>query len=126
MRQLNPSELPAVLTIDTPIIWYSRTAQTQCQCRLRIYKIAFDQAVVIVSELEDNPVPLITAEAFRLIDWVCSEFALNSAKTMWIEHYPLDYLKDDETDDEVLLIQSHTYSTRVSKQKIEALLGVQL
>ena len=123
---MNPSESPAVLTIDTPIIWYSRTAQTQCKSRLRIYKIAFDQAVVIVSELEDNPVPLITAEAFRLIDWVCSEFALNSAKIMWVEHYPLGYLQKEETYDEVLLVQGYTYSTRISKQKIEALLGVKL
>ena len=123
---LNISKSPAVLTIDTPITWYSQKAQTHCQCRLRIYKIAFDQAVVIVSELEDNPGGLITAGAFRLIHWVCSEFALNSAKTMWVEHYPAGYLKKEETYEEVMLVQGYTYSTRISKQKLEALLGVKL
>jgi len=123
---LNISDLPAALTIDTTITWYSQIAWSQCKCRLRIYKIAFDQAVVIVSELEDNPGRLITAEAFRLIYWVCAEFALNPEKTMWVEHYPVGYLKDEETYDEVLLVQGYTYSQRVSQQKIEALLGVKL
>ena len=123
---MNPSESPAVLTIDTPIIWDSRTAQTQCKSRLRIYKIAFDQAVVIVSELEAHPGRLITAEAFRLIYWVCAEFALNPEKTMWVEHYLIGYLKDEETYDEVVLVQGYTYSTRIDKQKLEALLGVKL
>ena len=123
---MNISESPAVLTIDTPITWYSQTAQTNCECRLRIYKISFNQVVVIVSELDDNPGRSITDEASTLIPLVCHEFALSPAQTMWLEHYPAGYLKDDETYDEVMLIQGYTYSIRISKQKLEALLGVKL
>ncbi len=85
-----------------------------------------DQAVVIVSELQDNSSRLITGEASRLIHWVCSEFGLSPTKTMWVEHYPAGYLKNEETYDEVMLVQGYTYSKRISKQKLEALLGVKL
>ena len=123
---MNISESPAVLTIDTPITWYSTTAQTLCECRLRIYKITFDKAVVIVSELENHPGRLIKEEVSVLIYLVCDDFELNPGKTMWVEHYPAGYLKDEETYDEVMLVQGYTYSTRIDKQKLEALLLVKL
>ena len=123
---MNISESPAVLTINTPITWYSKTAQTQCKCRLRVYKISFDKAIVIVSELDDNFGRSITDEASTLIQLVCNELALSPGKTMWLEHYPAGYLKEEETYDEVVMLQSYTYSKRMSKQKLEALLGVKL
>ncbi len=123
---MNISESPAVLTIDTTIAWYSQIAQTKCHYRLRIYKIAFDQVVVIVSELQDNSSRLITREASTLIDLVCYNFGLAPEKTMWVEHYPAGYLKEEETYKQVLLVQGQVHSTRISKQKLEALLGVKL
>ena len=123
---LNISESPAVLTIDTPITWYSQLAKLKCACRLRIYRMTFDQAVVIVSELEDYPGRSITDEALTLIHLICHEFGLSPTKSMWLEHYPVGYLKDEETYDEVMLWQGYTYSKRISKQKLEALLGVKL
>ena len=123
---MNISESPAVLTIDTPITWYSQIAQSKCHYRLRIYKIAFDQAVVIVSKLQDNSSRLITREASRLIHWVGQEFGLSPAKTMWLEHYPAKHLQEEDIYEQVTLHQRHAYSTKVNKQKIEALLGVKL
>ena len=115
-----------MLTIDTSITWYSQIAQTKCHCRLRIYKITFDKAVVIVSEFQENSGRLITGEASTLINMVCQEFALTPGQTMWVEHYPAGYLKDEETYEQVMLVQGHPYLTRISQQKIEAVLGVKL
>ncbi len=123
---MNISESPAELTIDTLITWYSKTAQTKCHCRLRIYQITFDKAVVIVSELLNNTGRSITDEALTLIHLVGHKFKLSSGQTMWVEHYPTGYLKDEETYDEVVMLQGYTYSKRISKQKLEALLGVKL
>lgn len=123
---LNISKPTAVLGIDTVITWYSQIAQSKCKCHLRIYKISFDKAIVIVSELEDNPGRSIADESSSLIYLVCDEFALSSSETMWFEHYPASYLKDDETYEQVTLVKDYTYSTRISKQKIEDLLGVKL
>ena len=123
---MNISESPAVLTVDIPITWYSTTAETLCECRLRIYKITFDKAVVIISELEDYPDRSIKEELSTLIHLVCDDFKLSPAKTMWLEHYPAKHLQEKDIYEQVMLVQPHIYSTRISKQKIEALLGVKL
>lgn len=128
---MNLSESPAVLSVDTPITWYSKTAQTQCKyhlCkyRLRIYKIAFDKAVVILSERQDNSRGLIMEEASRLIHWVCHEFELSPSKITWLEHYPAKHLREEDIYEQVILVQPHLYSIMIDKQKIEDLLGVNL
>ena len=123
---LKLSESPAVLSIDTPITWYSKTDQTQCKCRLRVYKVSFDKAIAILSELEDNPGRSIIDESSSLIHLVCDALALSPRKTMWVEHYPYGYLQEEDIYDEVMQVQGCTYSKKISKQKIEALLGVKL
>ena len=123
---MNISESPAVLTIDNPITWYSTTAKILCECRLRIYQITIDLAMVSVSELQDNSSRPLTGEASTLIDIVCYNFGLSPENTMWVEHYPAGYLKEEETYEQVMLIHGHIHSTRISKQKLEALLGVKL
>lgn len=123
---MNLSESPAVLAVDTLFTWYSEIAETNCQCRLKLYKIAFDKTIVIASELPDNPGRSITDEALTLIHLVCYKFGLAPAKTMWIEHYPTGYLKEADTYDEVMLGQFNVRSKRVNQQKLEALLGISL
>ncbi len=123
---MNISESPAVLTIDNPITWYSTIAKILCECRLRIYQITIDQAMVIVSELQDNSSRPLTGEASTLIDIVCYNFGLAPENTMWVEHYPASYLKEEEIYEQVTLVQGQASSTRVNKQKIEALLGIKL
>ena len=125
-RQLELSESPAILSTDTIFTWYSETVKTDCWCRLRIYKITLDHLVVIVSELPDNPGRSITDEASKLINLVCYQFGLAPYKVMWIEHYPVGYLKDDETYDELRQGLGKVSSKRINKQKLEVLLGVQL
>ena len=123
---MNLFESPALLSIDTPITWYSEAAQTNCECRLRIYKVTFDQAIVIVSEVQDNSGRSISEEASTLIPRVCNEFALNPGKTMWVEHYPAGYLMEEETYHEVMLVMGHVSAKRIEQQKLERLLGVKL
>ena len=125
-KKLNLSNAPAVLSVDLLFTWHSKIAKIDCQCRLRIYKITFDKVVVIVSELPDNPGRTITDEALTLIHLVCNKLALKPTKTMWLEHYPKGYLKDEETYEQVMLTQGNVWSKRIKKEKIEALLSVKL
>ncbi len=126
VRQVNLSESPAELSVDTLFTWYSEIAKQDCHCRLRIYKISFDKAVIIASELDDNPGRSITDEASKLIHLVCYRFGFAPYKIMWIEHYPVGYLKHDETYDEVTFLLGNISSKRITKQNLEALLGVKL
>lgn len=126
MRQLELSKSPAVLSTDTVFTWYSETVKTDCRCRLRIYKITLDKVIVIVSELSDNPGRSISDEASKLINLVCYQFGLASYKVMWIEHYPVGYLKNDETYDVIMLGLDQVSSKRIHKQKLEVFLRVKL
>ena len=126
MRELSFSGSAANLNVDMLFTWYSETAKGNCHCRLRVYKMTFDQAVIIVSELPDNPGRSITDEASSLINLVCYQFGFASYKVMWIEHYPPGYLKDGETYDEVMLGAGHISSRRINKGSLENLLGAEL
>lgn len=123
---MSPFELPATLDIDMTFSWYSEIEKGNCHCRLRIYKLTFDSAVIIVSELLDNPGRSITDEASALIHLVCYQFGLAIYKVMWIEHYPAGYLKDEDTYDEIMLTSGTISSRRVSQAKLEEFLGVSL
>lgn len=123
---MSPFELPATLDVDMTFSWYSDTAKGNCHCRLRIYKLTFNTAVIIVSELLDNPGRSITDEASALIHLVCYQFGLAIYKVMWIEHYPAGYLKNEDTFDEIMLTTGIISSRRVSQAKLEEFLGVSL
>ncbi|WP_158500402.1 hypothetical protein [Xenococcus sp. PCC 7305] len=97
-----------------------------CQCRLRIYKITVEQAVVIASQLPDEASCSIADEALTLIPLICQKLLLKLTSIMWVEHYPKGYLKDEEVYEEVTLIQDKITSKRIKKQKIENLLSVKL
>ena len=125
-RKINTSQPSTILEVETKFKWHSEIGKKDCECGLRIYKISFNQAIVIVSELKDNPGRSITDEALTLIHLVCYKFGLNLTNTMWIEHYPEGYLKEEDTYDEIKLEMFDINSKRINKQRLEALLGVKL
>lgn len=126
MIELNFSESEAILDVDTLFSWYSARAKGNCHCRLRIYKLTSNRAVIIVSELPDNPGRSITDEASTLINLVCYKFGFAAYKVMWIEHYPPGYLKESQTYDEVMVAAGCISSRRINQQSLEKLLGVSL
>ena len=123
---MSPFESPVTLTVDTEFTWISTITRKDCCCRLRVYKFTFDHAVVIVSEIPDNPGRSITEEAKTLIHLVCYRFGLATNKVMWFEHYPAGYLKDENTYDEVMLAVGNISSRRISQATLEEFLGVKL
>ena len=124
------SDSSAVLTVDSIFTWYSKIVNTECKCHLKIYKISFDKFVVIVSDLPDNLGFNIAEEALTLIQLVSSKFNLEPTKTMWIEYYSMKsfnrFFKNKEIYEQLTLFQESIYSERISKRKIENLLGVKL
>lgn len=121
---MNSSGFQLPKTVDTLFTWYSTTIKSDCHCRLRIYQLAFDCVVIIVSECFDNPGRSITDEAPTLINLVCYRFGYAPAKVMWIEHYPDGYLKEKESYHEVMRTVGHLSSKKVTRQQLEELLGV--
>ena len=112
--------------VDHIFSWRPHGQSFDSQCRLRIYYLYFAQAVVIVSELEDNPGKSISDNAKQLIHLICYRFGLAPYKVMWIEHYPPGYLKKSETYDLITLTLGEVTSQRVSPHYLENLLGCSL
>ena len=123
---LNISKPPAVLSVDILFTWHSNRDKRECQCHLIIYKLTFDTAVVIVSGLPENQSSSIIGERLTLIPLICQKFASQPTKTMWLEHYPKEDFKEEETYEHVMLLQGNVCSKRIKKEQIEALLGVKL
>ena len=123
---MNLAQSSAVLSIDTIFTWHSKITEIKCQCCLRIYKISFDKVVVIVSELPNSPGCTIAEEALTLIELICHKFELKLNKTMFLEHYSKRFLEDEEIYEHVMLTQGNVWSSRINKQKLEALLSVKL
>lgn len=121
-RQMTLSQSSFISKTDCIFTWHSETAATECRCRLRIFQISFDKTIVIVSELPDNPGRSITDEALTLIHLVCHQFKLNLKKTMWFEHYPSGYLKDDEVYEQILFTPFSVRSYRISQHEIKSLI----
>lgn len=112
--------------VEQILTWRPYEQSFNSQCRLRIYYISVDMAVVIVTELEENPGKSITDSAKQLIHLVCYRFGLAPYKVMWIEHYPAGYLKEAETYDLVMLALGEVTCQRVSQQALEGLIGCSL
>ena len=126
MSQLELPKSSAVLNTDLIYTWYSEAVEQDCKCRLRVYQLTIDHFVVIVSELPDNPGASITDEASKLINLVCYQFGLTAYKVMWIEHYPRGMRQDDEVYYEAAQGLGEIFLTKIKKQKLESLLGIQL
>lgn len=113
-------------TVDQIFTWQPPQQDFDSQCRLRIYYLTFDTAVVIVSELVDNPGKSIADSVSQLINLICYSFGLAPYKVMWIEHFPAGYLKEGETYNQVMLSPGGISCKRVNQPYIERLLGCSL
>lgn len=113
----------AVLTVDTIFTWQPNGYSIDCQCRLRIYKLSFDTAIVIVSTLPEDSSLALNGMMLELIHVVCYRFGLAPNKTMWIEHDPGWHPNSQEKYYEIILIWNEANWQKSSKEKIEQLLG---
>ncbi len=109
----------SILKTDQIINWNSSETGTECQCRLRIFQLSLDRAIVIVSQIPDFPGRSITDEVKTLIAIVCDRFGLTLNQTMWIEHYPVGYLKDDDVYEHISACTTSVTSQRIKKSHLE-------
>ncbi len=123
MEQSKPA---ATLRVDKILTWQPVGQDFNSQCHLLIYYFSYDRAMVIVTELADNPGQSITATVTQLIHLVCYRFGLAPYKVMWLEHYPPGVLNDEDSYEQVMLALGHFIRQRVSQQSLERLLGCSL
>ena len=83
--------------------WSSRWSSTF----LRVYSLADRVAVVIATEVADNPGPSITNSAEALATEVVKEYNLDPLRTYFVEHY--DRRKDGSYGAKVSDLDKETY-----------------
>ena len=94
----------------------------ECKCRLRIFQLSIHRAVIIVSQIPDFPSRSISDEVITLMQSVSDRFSLSFNQTMWIEHYPFGYLKDDDVYEHVVIANGESVtSRRIKKEELEAI-----
>lgn len=116
----------AFLSLDILLILNYQLADINYQCRLRIYKISFNQAVVVVSKPPINTGCSSSNEVINLIDLVCYQFSLSRHNTMWIEHSYNGYAEEQESYEELIVIETYVCRKKINKQKLEELLQIRL
>ena len=125
-----------MLRIDTIHHYpHPATRTSEAFCRLRIYDTKAG-AVVVLSELADNPGISVTNTAEELATGIAQRYALDPQTTTWIEHYgPFSYHAKDgdggdpdyETFDKITFtwrgnLASGPQWKRLSPEQIKALL----
>ena len=120
---MEPSQPSATLNVDTIFTWQPAGQEIDSQCHLLIYYLAYNQAVVIVRKLGDNPGQSITDNTPQLVNLVCYRFGLAPYKVMWLEHSPAEYRQDEDTYTLVMLTINQVLRQRVTQQSLERLLG---
>jgi hypothetical protein len=100
------------------------------RCRLRIFHLGPDRpAVVIATELPDNPSTSITNRAEVLADLVAREFNIDADTMLWVEHYAADRILPERYS--VVEFQADPRTGRpckphwrhLTRQAVEALVG---
>ena len=123
LERMEQSQPNATLNVDTIFTWQPAGQEFNSQCHLLIYYLSYARAVVIVTELVDNPGQSITDSVTQLVNLVCYRFGLAPSKVMWLEHSPAEYFKDEDTYTLVMLTLDQVIRQRVTQQSLEKLLG---
>ncbi len=79
---LNCFDPAAFLIVDFLFKWNCELENINNQCHLKIYKITFDKAIVIISDILNNSSYAIDEETINVINLVCKQFNLSPKKTM--------------------------------------------
>lgn len=136
-----PTKYPFELIVDNSEYRYGGSHhREESICRLRIYQTEDMEAVVIFTELPDNPGMSVTNAAEILANSVSVDFEIYDDITTWIEHYPDEYFEKygrephgyGETYDFILYectddgVCHNAHWQNTNKQEIEELLQEEL
>ena len=122
-RKMDYSNVTVADDVDTIFSWHLEGDCTANKCRLRVYWITWEKALVIISELTDNSGKKITHATRELIRLVSNLYDLLPHKTMWVEHYSEGNSSDKDTYFQVLITNNQVVKYQIDKKQLAALSG---
>ena len=112
--------------LDTIFLWTSNQDSSEHKYRIRIYWISWEKAVVIITEINDDPSKIIAKTTKELVQFVCELYKLIPEKIMWVEHYAPSNSNDKDTYIQVLLMNAKASRYKLEPEKLERLIGIPL
>jgi hypothetical protein len=89
-------------TLDTTFTYKPANAGIEARCRLRAY--AHDgKAIFLLTELPDNPGMSVTNAIDQIATKLLAQYMVEPSEAIFIEHYPADSARPQDTYDEVTL-----------------------
>lgn len=138
-EEYQPAETETLLRgeFEFSVLRYGQRKPARCGLRIYLHP---QYAVVVASELENNPGMSITNAAELLAEQVCKRFFLRPSSLVWVENYPSRVVRGasgkilhrtEETWDLVTFTVSHEAFSlpkwrHISRQEAEALCGQSL
>ncbi len=109
--------------IDTVLFWESEGDDRPNKCRIRIYWVTWEKAIVIATDITDNPGKKIANVTQEIINFVSNLYDLFPNKMMLVEHYPPSILPNRDTYFQVFVINNEAMRHEIDKSKLTQLLG---
>lgn len=109
--------------VDTVFSWESETDLEPNKCRMRIYWITWEKAVVLATDLTDNPGCKIANVTKELIHFTSHIYDLAPCKIMLVEHYSSNEFLDEDIYLQVLLTNNEVIRQKIDKSKLIELIG---
>ena len=109
--------------IDTVLFWESQGDNRPNKCRIRIYWVTWEKAIVIATDITDRPGKKIANVTQEIINFVSNLYDLFPNKMMLVEHYSPGILLDKDTYLQVFVINNEAMRYQIDKSKLTQLLG---
>ncbi len=109
--------------IDTVFEWIAEGDSDYSSCRLHIYWVTWDTAIVIARNLSNNPGRSIADIAEKIVFSINHSYDLAPNKTMLIEYHSTDDSFKEGTYLQVLLTNREAVRYEIDKSKLVELIG---
>ena len=119
-------EVTMTHSVDTVFEWKSKGNHQANKCRIRIYWLTWETAIIIATDLQQNSSRQIASATQEIVRFATNFYNLAPNKTMLVEHYPVDNPAHEDTYLQVLLIKNKPIRYEIQKSKLVELIGKQI
>jgi hypothetical protein len=109
-------------SVDRVFSWESKVDHELNKCRLRIHWITWDRAIVIATDLNNNPGRKIAKVTQEIISFISHSYDLTPSKMMLIEHYQISDSPEQDTYLQVLVTNGEVIKYEIDKNRLKELI----
>ena len=112
--------------VDTVLSWKAKECDKPNKCRIRIYWITWEKAIVIATDITAHPGITIDNTYDKIVRLARIHYDIAPNKLMLIEHYSTNDLLDKDIYFQILVINNQFIRYEIDKSELTKLLGKQI